>query len=93
MSDKLVKQGRGRPDIMGKSIVSFIRSKPWNSRNVQLSDIQEVYTRKRAERHKLSASAEKEIKNANIQIQNMLRVGKLVRIERGGYSIPKSLVS
>lgn len=90
MSKVQVKRGRGRPDVMGQAITGFIRSKPWNGRNVKLGDIVEVYSRQRASLGKLSNSAEVETKNANIQIQNMLRVGKLVRIGRGVYTIPAS---
>jgi hypothetical protein len=76
---------------MGKAIVGFIRNKPWNGRNVKLNDIVEVYTRTRAATGKLSSSSTTEIKNTNVQIQNMLRVGKLVRVSRGVYTIPKDM--
>jgi hypothetical protein len=91
MAKVKVTRGRGRPDVMGAAIVGFIRSKPWNGRKIPLGEIVEVYARTRAACGKLSKSADIETKNANIQIQNMLRVGKLVRVERGVYTLPAAV--
>lgn len=85
-----VTRGRGRPDKLGAAIVSFIKSKPWNGRVVGLSDIFQVYSIERRNMGKLAPTKDVEFRCANIQIQNMLRAGKLVRMERGQYTIPEA---
>lgn len=91
MSKKIqVKRGRGRPDILNNAIVNHIKSKPWNGRIVGLSEIFQAYSIQRSKMGKLATSKDVEFRNANIQVQNMLRSGKLVRMERGKYTIPSA---
>ena len=85
-----VKRGRGRPDTLGNAIVSFIKSKPWNGRVVGLDSIFQAYSIERRNQGKLAPKMDVEFRCANIQIQNMLRAGKLVRMERGQYTIPEA---
>lgn len=90
MSKVQIKRGRGRPNVFGNAIVSYIKSKPWNGRVVGLGDIHQTYSRERAARGKLG-DLKTETRCANIQVQNMLRAGTLVRVERGKYTIPAAL--
>lgn len=90
MAKVQISRGRGRPDVMCQAITSFIRSKPWNGRNIPLDDILHVYSIQRNKLGKLAKDGATETKCANVQIQNMLRIGKLARVSRGVYTIPAS---
>jgi hypothetical protein len=93
MSEKNTDVKRGRPDHFGSAIVSFIKSKPWNGRVVSVGDIHMAYSIERRNRGKLASNLQHETSAANIQIQNMIRAGKLVRVSRGKYTTPDEVVA